>query len=110
MYVRTMYFSRMVRTGNAKKLLITVQGPVEHILLKKYFGDFPHGAGTVPYTCVHLEPNNNYSMYHTYVHTLCAHVLHESKNECTQASVEAVNLRLFLLHAPLLEACDTYSS
>jgi hypothetical protein len=28
----------------AKKLLITVQGPVENLLLKRYFGDFPHGA------------------------------------------------------------------
>jgi hypothetical protein len=30
---------------NRQKILITVQEPVEHILLKQYFDDLPHGAG-----------------------------------------------------------------
>jgi hypothetical protein len=30
--------------GNPQKLLIAVHRPVQHILLNKYFGDFPHGA------------------------------------------------------------------
>jgi hypothetical protein len=38
------------------KLLSVIQGPVERILLKIYFGDFPHDA-------VHTLCHTTYSMY-----------------------------------------------